>query len=251
MPSVRTLPRLVLVALTVALVTVPATAVATHVFSDVADDATHAEGIEYVADAGITAGCETDEYCPSDEVTRAQMGTFLYRASGHDPDTPASVNAAELGGQQPSAYTTDVFKETLGTEVDLDGHDDAASAVTVLEASDLPAGEYAVEAQLLASAFGQIATDPETDASRVVCQAELDGALVSESLTRIGNDAGHMAQHSLQVTGTGAVGSGGGDLTLQCYANDVSGDAPVIFQNAIVGDSATNQLIARRIGDAS
>lgn len=92
-------PRPGLTALTViALVAVPAVAGATHVFDDVADGSSHAAGIEYVDATGITSGCETDLYCPGDEVTRAQMGTFLYRASGNDPATPPSVNAAELEG---------------------------------------------------------------------------------------------------------------------------------------------------------
>lgn len=93
-------PRWVLLTLAIgALVAIPTVAAATHVFDDVDDASVHAPGIEYVADRGITAGCTADDYCPGDELTRAQMGTFLYRASGHDPATPPSVNAAELEGR--------------------------------------------------------------------------------------------------------------------------------------------------------
>lgn len=88
--------RIVLLLLTIGLLNLPAIAVATHVFTDVADNTTHADGIHYVADTGITTGCTASEYCPTDGLTRAQMGTFLHRASGNSPATPPSVNAATL-----------------------------------------------------------------------------------------------------------------------------------------------------------
>lgn len=42
----------------------------------------HEASIAAIAEAGITAGCNStgDEYCPEDPVTRAQMATFLMRA---------------------------------------------------------------------------------------------------------------------------------------------------------------------------
>jgi hypothetical protein len=56
-------------------------------FSDVSG--THAQNINAIADAGITAGCDTGLYCPNDFVTRAQMATFLGRALELDPiDVP-------------------------------------------------------------------------------------------------------------------------------------------------------------------
>jgi hypothetical protein len=42
-------------------------------------------GINKIAAAGITAGCNpplNDRYCPSDYVTRGQMAAFLRRAFG-------------------------------------------------------------------------------------------------------------------------------------------------------------------------
>lgn len=40
----------------------------------------HAADIAALAQAGITRGCTTTEYCPDDPVTRAQMASFLVRA---------------------------------------------------------------------------------------------------------------------------------------------------------------------------
>lgn len=101
-----------------ALLSVPAAAIATHVFTDVPDGYSHAPGIHYVADTGITLGCSSDEYCPSDPLTRAQMGTFLFRASGNDPATPPSVNADRLRGLTPAdlARADDVPQAETVTE---------------------------------------------------------------------------------------------------------------------------------------
>lgn len=90
--------RTILLLLTVAVLNVPAVAVATHIFSDVPDNFTHAPGIHYLAENGITAGCTPTTYCPNDGLTRAQMGTFLHRASGNAPGISASVNAATVSG---------------------------------------------------------------------------------------------------------------------------------------------------------
>jgi hypothetical protein len=50
------------------------------------DDASVFEaGIERLAAAGITKGCNppaNDMFCPNDAVTRAQMAAFLHRALG-------------------------------------------------------------------------------------------------------------------------------------------------------------------------
>ena len=47
------------------------------------DDTSIFEGdIEWLAENGITAGCDTDLYCPNDFVTRGQMAAFLSRTLG-------------------------------------------------------------------------------------------------------------------------------------------------------------------------
>jgi hypothetical protein len=85
-----------LVTLVAAVVLVPSAALATHVFTDVRDDSTHAPGIEFVAEVGITRGCTDTRYCPNDAVTRQQMATFLHRTSGFAEQGPL-VNALLLG----------------------------------------------------------------------------------------------------------------------------------------------------------
>ena len=70
-------------------------------FSDTAASP-HAENIDRLAEAGITAGCGQGRYCPDRPVTRAQMATFLARALKLVP-LPA---AAALAGGYRLAYST-------------------------------------------------------------------------------------------------------------------------------------------------
>jgi len=80
-----------------AAVVAPATA---YAFNDVPADSQHKDGIAYVDSANITHGCDNSgNYCPDNPVNRGQMATFLYRASGNDPATAPSVNAAKVGGK--------------------------------------------------------------------------------------------------------------------------------------------------------
>lgn len=45
-------------------------------FDDVEANDTHAGGIQWLVNNGITTGCDADSYCPQQPVTRAQMATF-------------------------------------------------------------------------------------------------------------------------------------------------------------------------------
>lgn len=55
---------------------------ASHQFNDVATDHVFHEDIAWLAESGITRGCNppaNDEFCPEDSVTRGQMAAFLHR----------------------------------------------------------------------------------------------------------------------------------------------------------------------------
>ncbi len=65
-------------------------------------DATFATNfIEEMANAGITAGCSTGNFCPNDPVTRAQMAVFLEAALGRPANACtgqfSDANAAAVG----------------------------------------------------------------------------------------------------------------------------------------------------------
>lgn len=59
----------------------------------------HEDGVDWLADSGVTAGCTPDRYCAGDDVTRGQMATFLHRLSGNADGTAPSVDAATVGGR--------------------------------------------------------------------------------------------------------------------------------------------------------
>lgn len=59
-------------------------------FTDVSG--THADAIERLAAAGIVSGVSRDSYAPDRPVTRAQMATFLVRASDHVTDADLSAS---------------------------------------------------------------------------------------------------------------------------------------------------------------
>lgn len=49
-------------------------------FGDVPATSVHAGAINAIAEAGITKGCGSGDYCPTQSVTRAEMASFLVRA---------------------------------------------------------------------------------------------------------------------------------------------------------------------------
>ena len=223
----------------------PSAALAAH-FVDVGSGDVHAPGIEYLADTGITLGCATnpDRFCPKDELTRAQMGSFLYRASGNDPNTPPSVNAAELDGRGPSAYTTTVWSDEMDEGVSLAGHNDINTEATVLSVDGLPAGEYVVT--------GHVATRSlpvgAVNTSIVVCRVRLDDEVIGTSRADIGDDPGMVGWTTVPLAGHTRNESGTADLEVGCISAPDDPEAPTVVGSPT--DPVT-QVIVTRVGDAS
>lgn len=112
-------PLLLLASLAVVAVAAPAAAV--DRYDDVSADATHAGAIGEVADAGVSAGCDQDSFCPGDPVSRQQMASFLARtgsravfdanvvelsaANGYD-GVPASVTVPATGTPGGTRHVT-------------------------------------------------------------------------------------------------------------------------------------------------
>ncbi len=80
----------------------PIAALGSHTFTDVPDDHTFHTDIDWLADAGITKGCNpplNTKYCPDTAVTRGAMAAFLRRmATGNilSADTLDGKHATEL-----------------------------------------------------------------------------------------------------------------------------------------------------------
>lgn len=222
----------IIAAATVALLAIPAVAVANH-FTDVDPGDVHAPGINYLEGTGITAGCTATQYCPGDGLTRAQMGTFLHRASGNAPGIDPSVNAAELDGAGPSAYATTVY-DAATSGGPLTAATDPASAEVVASVTGVPAGTYVIT--------GQVHAQGGT-AARLVCQSVVDGTQVQRAIGRVGTDAGHASQLALPVTATAVVPAGPVNVDVRCHAENVAGSAPSI-------SAARTSVLVMRVGDA-
>jgi hypothetical protein len=111
--SIRIPRRWAHVAITMVLtaaVVAPVTALAAGRFTDVPATNTFVNDIEWLADAGVTRGCnppQNTRYCPDDTVTRGQMAAFLKRLA-----TNRVVDAGALGGTPASAYLSELTTAT-------------------------------------------------------------------------------------------------------------------------------------------
>jgi len=90
-----------LIALVLAVIAAPLTALAAHQFTDVPDSNIFHADISWMADAGVTLGCNAahTQYCPGDSVSRGQMAAFMHRLAVNQV-----VDAGELDGADSTAY---------------------------------------------------------------------------------------------------------------------------------------------------
>ena len=87
----------ILVGLTAVMLAIPGITIAGHRVNDVPSSHTFHDDISWLADEGITRGCNppaNDEYCPDEDVTRGQMAAFIRRyANTSDPRLVGSENS--------------------------------------------------------------------------------------------------------------------------------------------------------------
>lgn len=89
----------VLVGVTAVLLAIPAISIAADRITDVPSSHTFHDDISWLADRGITRGCNppaNDEYCPDDSVTRGQMAAFIRRFA--NTSEPRLVGSEGSGG---------------------------------------------------------------------------------------------------------------------------------------------------------
>ena len=107
--------------LLVGLLAIPVAVSAAHRFDDVPDTNVFHDDISWLADNGITLGCNppaNNNFCPESNVTRQQMAAFMRRlATGGVVDAATAADAAKLGGQDPYHYTT-VMVSSAGSFID-------------------------------------------------------------------------------------------------------------------------------------
>lgn len=86
-----------------------------HVFADVPTDHWAAPWIEQLLLEGITAGCGDGNYCPENNVTRAQMAVFLLRAK-HGANYIPPAASGTMFGDVPSTNWAAAWIEQLYSE---------------------------------------------------------------------------------------------------------------------------------------
>lgn len=95
------------------LIVAPLTVVASHVFNDVPDSHTFHGDITWLADAGVTKGCNppaNDQFCPDEDVTRGQMSAFMRRFAqfiGAEDGTPSQADHAATANSADTADNLD------------------------------------------------------------------------------------------------------------------------------------------------
>ncbi|MBF0370650.1 MAG: S-layer homology domain-containing protein [Magnetococcales bacterium] len=90
------------------------------VFEDVSSSYWAGSYVEKFADLGITSGCDASNYCPSREITRAEMAIFLVRAK-YGTDYVPSAATGTVYGDISSDYWAGAYIETLANDGYLDG----------------------------------------------------------------------------------------------------------------------------------
>lgn len=156
-------------AIVTSLLAVPLGAWAGTVFDDVDDTDAHIEGITFVKNSGVSVGCDANNnYCPTDNVTRAQMATFMYRLSGNDEDTAPSVNADRVDGFDAHEIVRASYDQT--DSLALAGTDGVAAETTMIAPTD---------GMLIIHASSHVETSSTGDS--ISCEIDVDGIVVAAS----------------------------------------------------------------------
>jgi hypothetical protein len=194
----------------VPLIAAPLTAVASHTFSDVPDSHTFHSDITWLADAGVTKGCNPSantNYCADDEVTRGQMAAFMKRlAEGR------IVDAGQLDGQDPISYTTRVWAESCGVEV--------VGSSPTLATSCLPSSGGVIPGEVTSEVFSVQVSAPVAGALQLSSTA-LSLTTISWGFTLDQNCSSDYATHINRAVNGHIWGSDAGFSTAAAFTSNL------------------------------
>lgn len=111
-------------------------------FVDVPDTHTFSADIQWLADAGVTKGCNpptNDRFCPEGNVTRGQMAAFMHRLADS-----REVDAGMVGGLSAEQLRPFVYTTRVEGPIEIPGITTFESVADL----DLPAGKYLVQAKV-------------------------------------------------------------------------------------------------------
>ena len=178
--------QLAVVAIVVVALFLPATAVATHVFSDVPDDRFYADPVEWAAANLITTGTGPTTFEPDRNVTRGESVTFLKRYDDNIVQPALTAIRTDLAGSTIGLFASDTSNSavstTSSTPVDSglsatvtipEGHTGVIQIIFTAESACYGSAgfcvlEISLNGDLLSEAFGGFAfnsTDGDTEGS--------------------------------------------------------------------------------------
>ncbi len=131
-------------------VAVPGAVLASHSFTDVPDAHTFHADVAWLAETGVTKGCNppaNTEFCPGDYVTRGQMAAFLHRLAINQVVDAADSDLLDGKDGPGVAYE----KNDSGTTV--------PSTVSVLQSAEITAPQ---DGYVIAEAYSQISSSHTT-----------------------------------------------------------------------------------------
>ena len=195
----------------------PLSVYASHGFNDVESSHTFHADIAWLADAGVTRGCNppaNTEFCPEDPVTRAQMAAFMHRFAQYldaEDGSPAMAdNAGRLQGKTVAQ---------LAPRAAFNGIDNAANGQNLT----LPVEVTAPAPGVLIAGGG---VDTWNLASFVAyhCMLTVDGDRIPG--TRRGTDLdGHQAaNHGEDCTTSGAAAVDAGTYNVAFETTEINSD---------------------------
>jgi hypothetical protein len=198
----RRFTRTTFVVLALAVFVVPAAVMAGHRFDDVPDTNTFHDNITWLADTGITKGCNPPDntlFCPDASVSRKQMSAFMQRFAAflgaEDGTVDEADNAQMLAGAAPSAYTNEVFGKSLERDFVRSGLLGVGTTATITTVDYTAPADGYVSLDYYAS-FLYLATDTALIIKVSVdpsCSPDIDESssyTTVDSVNRFGNAAG-------------------------------------------------------------
>ena len=209
-----------------AMLAVPVAVYASHSFNDVPDTSTFHADIAWLAEAGVTRGCNppaNTEFCPEDEVSRGQMAAFMRRFAQYldaEDGTPAKADHADTADSASTADDADK----------VDGFD-ASSLVPIAVhnfTDNAPDRNFTLETEITIPATGVVILSGAVDAANVSaeddyhCELRVIGVTVPGSVmgATVDGDAG--ANESENCTTTGATVLGADTYTVDLNVFNVA-----------------------------
>lgn len=163
-----------------ALVVAPLTAIASHSFTDVPNSNIFHSDIEWLADAGVTKGCNppsNTQFCPKDNVTREAMSAFMRRFAKYidaEDGTPGQADNADMLDGKDS---DEVMSRVWGSN-DSNGAGSSVSGVTASNLEEINSVSIDAPANGFLVISGNVFVNPTT-ATNYVIQPLLDGNTIA------------------------------------------------------------------------